>query len=79
MNLMSIWKAVGKTKTHPVYQDRVHFHITDSLYAPARLAQHEREQPDNPRHVRLVGEHYLEVGEVDLPLMTWRRLETDFK
>jgi hypothetical protein len=29
-------------------------------------AEHEREQPDNPRHRRLISEDNLEVGKVDL-------------
>ncbi len=35
---------------------------------PAARAEHQREQPDDPRHRRLVGEHDLELGEVDLRL-----------
>jgi hypothetical protein len=42
-------------------------------------AEHEGEQPDDPRHHRLVGEHNLEVGKIDLGLLAGRRLEANFK
>ena len=45
----------------------------------AAVAQHEREQPDDPRLARLVSEHQLELGEVDLRLVTRRRLEADLE
>jgi len=41
----------------------------------AAVAQHEREQPDDPLGARLVGEHGAEMGEIDLRLPTRRRLE----
>src|SRR4051812_35778858 len=39
------------------------------------VAEHEREQPDDPLHARFVGEHHPEEGEVDLGLPARRRLE----
>ena len=41
----------------------------------AAVAQHQREQPDDPLRARLVGEHRAEMGEVDLRLTAGRRLE----
>ncbi len=41
----------------------------------AAVAEHEREQPDHPLYAGFIGEHGAEVGEVDLGLPTWRRLE----
>jgi hypothetical protein len=43
---------------------------------PAARAEYQQEQPDDPRHCRFVGEHHLELGEVDLRLATRRGLET---
>jgi hypothetical protein len=45
----------------------------------AAVAEHQGEQPDDPRHPRLVGEGHLELGEVDLRLVAGRRLEADFE
>ena len=39
------------------------------------VAEHHREQPDDPLHPGLVGERNLEPGEVDLGLLARRRLE----
>jgi hypothetical protein len=43
----------------------------------AAVAEHERGQSDDPRHARLVGEHHLELGKVDLRLMVRRRRKAD--
>jgi hypothetical protein len=43
------------------------------------VAKHEREQPYNPPHRRLVGEDDLEMSKVDLSLIPWRRLEADLE
>ena len=43
------------------------------------IAEHEREQPDDPRHRRLVGEDDLELGKVDLRLLARRRLEANLE
>ena len=45
----------------------------------AAEAEHQREQPDDPRRRRLVGEDDVEVGEVDLRLLAGRGLETDLE
>src|SRR5207248_3210029 len=39
------------------------------------VAQHEREQPEDPLRARVVGEYRAEVGEVDLRLTAGRRLK----
>ena len=41
----------------------------------AAVAEHQREQPDDPLRPRLVGEHRAEMREVDLRLTPGRRLE----
>ena len=41
----------------------------------AAVAEHQREQPDDPLGARLVGEHRAEMREVDLRLPAGRRLE----
>ena len=43
------------------------------------VAEHQRKQPDDPDHPRLVGERHLELGEVDLRLVAGRGLETDLE
>lgn len=43
------------------------------------MAQHQREQPDDPRHAWLVLEGDDEAGEVDLRLVAGRRLEADLE
>jgi len=43
------------------------------------VAEHEREQPDDPLSSRLVGKDRAEVGKIDLCLTAWRRLETDLE
>jgi hypothetical protein len=43
----------------------------------AAVAEHERGQSDDPCHARLVGEHHLELGKVDLRLMVRRRRKAD--
>ena len=43
----------------------------------AAVAQHHREQPDDPRRHRFVGEDDVELGEIDLGLLAGRRLETN--
>src|SRR5688572_19135532 len=43
------------------------------------MAQHQREQPDDARHARLVFEGDDEAGEVDLSLVACRRLEANLK
>ncbi len=43
------------------------------------MTQHHPEQPDDPRRHRFVGEDHMELGEVDLRLLTRRRLETNFE
>jgi hypothetical protein len=45
----------------------------------AAVAEHEREQPDDPRLARLVSQHQLELGEVDLRLVARWRLEADLE
>ena len=45
----------------------------------AAVAEHQREQPDDPGHPGLVGERHLELGEVDLRLVAGRRLEAHFE
>ena len=45
----------------------------------AAVAEHQREQPDDACDARLVGKRYLELGEVDLRLVAWRRLEAHFE
>jgi hypothetical protein len=45
----------------------------------AAVAEHQGEQPDDPCHPRFVGERHLELGEVDLRLVTGRGLETDLE
>src|SRR5208337_14729 len=40
-----------------------------------REAEHHREQPDDARDGRLVREHHLEAGKVDLRLFARRRFE----
>jgi len=45
----------------------------------AAVAEHQREQPDDPRHSRLVSKRHLELGEVDLRLVAGRRLEADLE
>jgi hypothetical protein len=42
---------------------------------PAAGAEHQREQPDDPRHLRFVGEDHLKLGEVDRRLAARRGLE----
>ena len=44
-----------------------------------READHQREQPHDPGDAGLVGEHDLEVREIDLRLHAGRRLEADFE
>ena len=46
---------------------------------PAARPEHQREQPDDPRNRRFVGEVALELGEVDLRLAARRRLEADLE
>ena len=46
---------------------------------PAAEALDQREQPDDPRRLRFVGEDHLELSEVGLRLAARRRLETDFE
>lgn len=41
------------------------------------MAEHEGEQPHDPRHRGLVGEDDLEMSKVDLSLVSWRRLEAN--
>ena len=43
------------------------------------VPQYHREQPDDPRCRRLVGEDDMELGEIDLSLLAWGRLETNFE
>ena len=43
------------------------------------VAEHEREQPDDPLRSRLVGKDRAEVGKIHLPLTARWRLETDLK
>lgn len=38
-------------------------------------SEHHREQPDDPRRRRLIGEDDLELGKIDLSLFAGRRLE----
>jgi hypothetical protein len=59
-------------------QDRLQVLMQDEArpQPPAR-SEHQREQPDDSRHVWFIGELHLELGEVDLRLATWRGLETD--
>ena len=44
-----------------------------------REAEHQREQPHDASDAGLVGEHDLEVGEIDLRLRAGRRLEADLE
>ena len=39
------------------------------------VAEHQREQPDDPGFAGLIGEDHLELGEVDLRLLAWRGLK----
>ena len=41
---------------------------TEPTPQPAAVAQHHREQPEDPGHTRLIAERHLELGEVDLGL-----------
>ena len=43
------------------------------------MAEHQREQPDDPGDPRLIGEGRDEAGEVDLRLIARRRLEADLE
>ncbi len=43
------------------------------------VPQHHREQPDDPWRHRFIGEDDMELGEIDLGLLTRRRIEPDFK
>jgi hypothetical protein len=43
------------------------------------VAQHEREQPNHTLDAGFIGEHRAEVGEIDLRLLPWRRLEAHLK
>ena len=43
------------------------------------MAEHQREQPDNPHDPRLVGEASHEAGEVDLRLVAGWRLEANLE
>jgi hypothetical protein len=45
----------------------------------AAVAEHQREQPHDARCRGLVGEHHLELGEVDLGLLAGGGLEADLK
>jgi hypothetical protein len=45
----------------------------------AAVTQHHREQPDDPWRHWLVGENDMELGEIDLGLFAWRRLEANFE
>jgi len=42
-------------------------------------AENQREQPDDPRHCRLVAEHDLELRKIDLSLIAGRRLEANLE
>src|SRR5271166_337155 len=57
-------------------QDRLQV-LMDDKASPdqARIAEHHGEQPDNARHSRLVHEHDLEAGEINLALLAGRSLE----
>lgn len=48
---------------------------TEPAPQPAAVAPHHREQPEDPRHTRLIAERYLELGEVDLGLPSRRCFE----
>ena len=65
---------------HMAAQNRLHVLVQDKARPnqPAE-AEHEREQPDDPRDRRLVRELQLELGEVDLRLVAQRRLEANLK
>ena len=61
-------------------QDRLQVLMEDEARPqPAAGPEHQREQPDDPRHIRLVGEDHLELGEVDLRLAARRCLEADLE
>ena len=61
-------------------QDRLQVLMQDEARRqPAAEALDQREQPDDPRYRRFVGEDHLELSEVGLRLAARRRLETDFE
>lgn len=65
---------------HVTAQDRLHVLVEDEPGPdqPA-MAEHEGEQPHDPRHRGLVGKDDLEVSKVDLSLVSWRRLEANLE
>ena len=61
-------------------QNRLHVLVQDKPRPDqAAEAEHEREQPDDPRDRRFICELQLELGEVDLRLVARRRFEADLK
>jgi len=52
---------------------------TEPAPQPAAMAQHHREQPEDPGHTRLIAERHLELGEVDLGLPSRRCLEASLE
>ena len=61
-------------------QQRLHVLVQHEAapHHPA-VAEHEREQPDDPLGSRLVGKDRAEMGEIHLRLTAGRRLETDLE
>ena len=61
-------------------QQRLHVLVQHEAapHHPA-VAEHEREQPDDPLGSRLVGKDRAEMSEIHLRLTAGRRLETDLK
>jgi hypothetical protein len=65
---------------HVAAQDRLHVLVQHEARPdqPAE-AEHEGEQPNDARHRRLVREHDLEVGKIDLRLRARRGLEANLE
>ena len=72
--------ADGGEGEHVAAQQRLQVLVHDEAGKDVPgMAEHQREQPDDPGDPRLVGEGRDEAGEVDLRLVSRRRLEADLE
>lgn len=70
------YSSNGVERLHMTAQQRLQVLVHDVAGEDvARVAKHEREQPDDARHARRVGELGDEAREVDLCLISGRSLE----
>jgi len=72
--------ADGAEGQHVTAQQRLQVLMHDKTREDVPgVAEHQREQPNDPADVRLIGEGCDKAGEVDLRLVAGRRLEANLE